>query len=187
MNHQTAVSSESATAAERREENQRFLEALAPHSNGQVCIGQVDAIHKDGQEHTFQATEHELEILAQHWAEEIAYVNSWLEVEEFGVDVSDMKLRAYAWHRLNKISEILGADRTQKLIEAILNPKESETVAPHRASSRFTMAALIAATRGRMARDTRCPPLGFLWWEGGLAIVIRGDSRKLAHGTSRIR
>jgi len=91
-------------------------EMTAPIVGDGFVIGYVPEIHKLGKEHPFEATTFELELLAEHWAEQVGSIEyMWEYFQQSGSE--EIRLQPYAWERLGKIADVLGKDRVNQVLE----------------------------------------------------------------------
>lgn len=91
---------------------------LGPIGQG-IIIGYVDQVNGSGAEEFegFVPTRYELIQLAKHWAKvaiDIEYF--WFCYEQ--PSSSEIRLRPFAWRRVNRIADVLGDEAVQKAVDA---------------------------------------------------------------------
>jgi hypothetical protein len=96
--------------------DEKFKESIAPRGGNGVYFGYVDAIHRKGTERSFEVTDHELELIARHWANEIRSIDDQWDYWRVSGSI-ETRVKPYAYYRLNKIGEVLGEDQVAQILD----------------------------------------------------------------------
>ena len=94
---------------------------------GNCRVGCVPEVNGEGalEENGFVPTRHELPILASYWLEKVLTLNfDWFYYRQTGS--SEIRVKPYAYRRLARIEQILGADAIETLDREVMSELEAK-------------------------------------------------------------